>query len=699
MEEQTGQQVKYPKSIFFIIANEFCERFSFFGIRTILWLFVSTKLGYTENVSLSIYHAFSMLVYFFPLMGAILADSLLGRFRTIFYLSLIYSVGQMILSASTVPLLGLPIRESSLIGLFLIALGAGGIKPCVAAFGADQFVLPQQSESLKTYFSMFYCTVNIGGVLSAVLTTEIRSRVKCYGEDDCYFAAFLIPTLLMGLSIIVFGLGRPLYKVKKPEGNIVLNVIKCIFYSISKKLHMKNDNNIKRDHWLDHADDKYDKNLISDIKSTLKVLVLFIPLPMFWALYDQQGSTWTEMANYMDCKIGNFRLGADQMQIMDPILLVLFIPIFQSIIYPMFAKIHLLDTPLKKMTTGGFLAAIAFLVSAIVQFQLDKTYPSIPTTGYGQLRIINTQNCQIPMTINEQSFILEPYGMWNNIDIKINNKETFNYTANFNSCGNPRISSGKIDAIEEQAVSYIIEPNNYLYKYNDNVKKTKTGNPAMRVLVYNSINDYQTNVTILKDGRKIYDFKMNETLAITKPAQISKIIEFEAGTYKIYVNGKILSNEIIMDIGGIYTLVVNLADNLSNDTSANLLTIRPPNSMHILWLTPQYIILAMAEVLFAVTGLEFAFTQAPSTMKSLLQASWVLTTAVGNLLVSVISAFKLFNNKVFEASFYVVLMIIAMSLFTLMTRYYEYAETGKLQENFNNTDRHNQSSKTNNKEN
>ncbi|KAF7989211.1 hypothetical protein HCN44_007741 [Aphidius gifuensis] len=365
---------------------------------------------------------------------------------------------------------------------------------------------------------------------------------------------------------------------------------------------------------------------------------------MFWALYDQQGSTWTEMANYMDCQIGSFRLGADQMQIMDPILLVCFIAIFQTFIYPMFAKVRLLDTPLKKMTTGGFLAAVAFLISAVVQFQLDTTYPAVPSTGFGQLRI-----------------------------------KTFNYTANFESCGNPRTSSGKVDAIEGQALSYVIEPNNYLYKYNDNVKKTKNSSPAMRVLVYNSKNDSSTNVTMYKNGRSVHDFKINGTLAETAPAQVSQINEFEAGTYQVYVNGQMLTNEIIMKTGGVYTLIVDIAHD-SKDPSAKLLTIRPPNSMHVLWLIPQYIILAMAEVLFAVTGLEFAFTQAPGTMKSLLQASWVLTTAIGNLLVSVISAFKLFNSKVYEAYFYVVLMVIAMSVFTLMTRFYEYADSGKIEE-------------------
>lgn len=69
---------------------------------------------------------------------------------------------------------------------------------------------------------------------------------------------------------------------------------------------------------------------------------------------------------------------------------------------------------------------------------------------------------------------------------------------------------------------------------------------------------------------------------------------------------------------------------------ANAIAITPPNSVHILWLVPQYVVMTMGEVMFSVTGLEFSFTQAPASMKSVLQSIWLLTVAFGNLIVVLI---------------------------------------------------------------
>lgn len=98
---------------------------------------------------------------------------------------------------------------------------------------------------------------------------------------------------------------------------------------------------------------------------------MFLPLPIFWALFDQQGSRWTIQATRMDGKVGNFLIQSDQMQVFNPLLVVIFIPIFETCIYPIFSKIHLLNTPLKKLTVGGVLAALSFVISAIVELQLE----------------------------------------------------------------------------------------------------------------------------------------------------------------------------------------------------------------------------------------------------------------------------------------------------------------------------------------
>lgn len=130
-----------------------------------------------------------------------LADSLLGKFRTIFYVSMIYAVGNVVLSLSAIGPLNLPDRGFSILGLLLIALGTGGIKPCVSAFGGDQFILPQQELQLATFFSMFYFSINAGSLISTSITPVLREKVHCFDEDSCFSLAFGVPGVLMVVSI------------------------------------------------------------------------------------------------------------------------------------------------------------------------------------------------------------------------------------------------------------------------------------------------------------------------------------------------------------------------------------------------------------------------------------------------------------------------------------------------------------------
>jgi solute carrier family 15 (oligopeptide transporter), member 1 len=87
-----------------------------------------------------------------------------------------------------------------LIGLLLIAIGSGGIKPCVAAFGGDQFKLPEQVKQLAVYFSLFYFSINLGSFISTSVTPILRD-VRCLGEDTCFALAFAVPAALMIISI------------------------------------------------------------------------------------------------------------------------------------------------------------------------------------------------------------------------------------------------------------------------------------------------------------------------------------------------------------------------------------------------------------------------------------------------------------------------------------------------------------------
>lgn len=92
-------------------------------------------------------------------------------------------------------------RPATIVGLLLIGIGSGGIKPCVSAFGADQFKLPEQLGQMATYFSIFYFSINGGSLISTFLTPILREDVYCFEEKDCYPLAFGVPCVLMILSI------------------------------------------------------------------------------------------------------------------------------------------------------------------------------------------------------------------------------------------------------------------------------------------------------------------------------------------------------------------------------------------------------------------------------------------------------------------------------------------------------------------
>lgn len=222
-------------------------------------------------------------------------------------MSLVYIIGCILMTLGAIPPLHFSPKVFTIIGLLLIGVGSGGIKPCVSAFGGDQFKIPEQANQLASFFLFFYFSINAGSLLSTLITPVLRSDVHCFGDDSCFSLAFGVPAVLMIVSTILFVLGRFLYKVKKPSGNMILLVIQCIsvriFFPNSypiKRILFQNAISTRwremktspRRHWLDYAKPTYG-DLTEDIKTLLNVVVLYLPLPIFWALFDQQGSRWT----------------------------------------------------------------------------------------------------------------------------------------------------------------------------------------------------------------------------------------------------------------------------------------------------------------------------------------------------------------------------------------------------------------------
>lgn len=647
VQNDNKKDIRYPKSVFFIISNEFCERFSFYGMRTVLSIYLTDMLLFNENTSKIIFHVFTFLVYFFPVFGAMIADSWLGKFKTILYISMVYASGNILLALAATPPLKLPIKEFSMLGLIIIAVGTGGIKPCVSAFGGDQFVLPQQELQLAKFFSMFYFSINAGSLISTAITPILREQVHCFGQKSCFSLAFAVPGILMVISIIVFAFGKKLYKIKPPEGNMVLKVSKCV----SSALKLKSKAIVKKDHWLDYAEEKYDRHLINDIKATLRVLVLYLPLPVFWALFDQQGTGWTFQARRMDGDIGFYTILPDQMQVINPFLILVFIPLFEYVIYPAMNKCNFLTTPLKRLSTGGFLVAISFIISAFISMALEAQYPKLPEPGKPQIRIYNNNACSLKLTaklLDEGPIVIKPMEFYRKVDLKVGNETYFDYEFMCDT----QSSRGQFFIPNNISVGYYFA-DNQLVSFEDDISKDTNGLPKLRLI----FNTNTTNYTVI-DDEKITRIKSNSKDTSGKSLNV--------GQYSLQVGNENVI-KFKLRLGGVYVILIN-------KDVAKIVEVTSPNNIHMLWLLPQYIIITMGEIMFSITGLEFSYSQAPTSMKSVLQACWLLTTAFGNLLVVIIEGINPFEKQSANFFLYAGIMIVDMLLFVVMAMQYKYVK-------------------------
>jgi len=357
---------RFPKSVPYIIGNEAAERFSYYGLRSILVTFLVAQFyNASHNPALTttaeakanaVTHLFVTLSYFMPLVGGILADWYFGKFKVILWISIVYCIGNFFTSSFTSSL-GLFST-----GLILIAIGAGGIKSCVSANVGDQFDKSNQDLLSKVY-GWFYFSINAG---SMVATVMIPWTYQNYGPR----LAFGIPGILMALATIIFFSGRKLYVRVPPAG---VNKNNFVFISAYALTHLGSKK--KGQSWLDVAKGAYDPEKVEDIKAVYRVMsVFFFTLP-FWVVWDQNLSEWVLQAAKMNRTIGigswSFTMLAGQVQTFNPVFLLIFIPLFSYWLYPFFDKIGLKTTPLRRIGVGLVLTALSFVIIAFAQSIID----------------------------------------------------------------------------------------------------------------------------------------------------------------------------------------------------------------------------------------------------------------------------------------------------------------------------------------
>ncbi|MGE3610213.1 MAG: POT family MFS transporter [Bacteriovoracaceae bacterium] len=342
---------KFPPQIKYIVGNEACERYSYYGMKSILTIFMIQVLLFQESDATYVYHMFASACYLFPVLGAYLADRVWGKYKTIFYLSLVYCAGHAVLAM-------FENRTGLYLGLGLIALGSGGIKPCVSAYVGDQFHA-NQSHLLKKIYEIFYFMINFGSFFSTLITPW---TLKHYGPS----IAFGIPGILMFIATFIFWLGRHEYVHVQPtkgDGNGFAHVVWTA---------LTNQKNRKAgESFLDVAIAKHGKENVDASKAVLDIAKLFAAISVFWALFDQHGSSWVIQATKMNLNFMGIEFDPSQISAWNPIMVMGLIPAFSMFVYPAIEKLGVKTTPIRRMTWGMFVGAASFALVGFLQILIE----------------------------------------------------------------------------------------------------------------------------------------------------------------------------------------------------------------------------------------------------------------------------------------------------------------------------------------
>jgi POT family proton-dependent oligopeptide transporter len=372
------QASRWPRQIKYIIGNEACERFSYYGMTGILAGYISGQLlagglGKSDDYATTVIQLFITVNYFTPLLGAWLSDKLIGRYKTIFWVSLFYCAGHGTLACSD--FFGPQGKLACLFtGLTLIAFGSGGIKPCVSAFMGEQF-RPDQSHLMQKAYGAFYMAINFGSFFSFLVVPWVK-------DHHGYSPAFAVPGILMAIATYIFWRGKKLYVIVPTNRELKhAGFFKVFFTALFAKREAG------QDFWA-AARARFTANEVAAARSVLPILFVFLTIPMFWALYNQTNSTWVMQGFKMsNVTILGLKVGAEQMQSLNPVLIMVFIPIFTLWIYPRLGRFA---APLKRMSYGLFLAALAFVLIALLEKRLEagaqlsilwQTWPYVVVTA------------------------------------------------------------------------------------------------------------------------------------------------------------------------------------------------------------------------------------------------------------------------------------------------------------------------------
>lgn len=400
------------KACRFILANECCERLAYYGISTNLVTYLTTVLNLGNATAATSVSNWVGTCYLAPFVGAFVADAYWGRYWTIASFSLVYFLGMTLLTLSA----GISALSPSscstgassctatagqlsflYIALYLIALGTGGIKPCVSSFGADQFDNTNATEvkKMSSFFNWFYFSINIGALVSSSVLVYIQ-------ENYSWAWGFGIPAAAMGIAVCSFVFGSPLYRHQKAGGSPLTRMLQVCVAAFKKrkeamptnsnKLYETEESSIPGSRKLEHTSALlfFDKAAIvtedgamdnswqlctvtqvEELKVILGLLPIWATTIIFSAVYIQMSTLFVEQGSTMDRSMGpHFAIPAAALSIFDTLSVIVWVPLYDFFIIPFarrFTKHHQGFTQIQRMGIGLVISILSMIAAALLE--------------------------------------------------------------------------------------------------------------------------------------------------------------------------------------------------------------------------------------------------------------------------------------------------------------------------------------------
>ncbi|KAL9657867.1 hypothetical protein ABK040_009455 [Willaertia magna] len=608
----------YPIATWFIILNELCERFAFYGFKTILALYLKDFLRIDEDVATGIVHAFVFLAYFTPLVGGFLADAIFGKYWTILMLSVVYCIGQTVISVTAIPGVTGSVEHphwwGAALGLVLVAIGTGGIKSSVSTMGGDQFdpEKPNTPELLSSFFSLFYFSINIGSTVSSFTTPIIRSAVG-------YWVAFLIPAVLLFVATFIFGIGKCFYRHVKPTGlknNPVFGFLYVVYCAIRGTIRKRSGMGPREETSAltfdrlpnsGNNNDNYQATTITTTNNDNNN-------------ENANNNNTIVLTNESGDSNNNNNSGSEEEDEEFVIDYSKEGPRFvDNAVYwnNTFTQSDLYDIKC-------ILRVCVMLLPIVIFWSLFDQHSS--------RFVFQAEN------MDRRIIYLGPSA--NNT-----NNDTVIVTDNFNFVNFPSV--------------FLLPVSSLL----NNDKQSFLNN----LVSSNTFNNNNTNST-----DRYLELGADQVTAINPILVILLVIVFDRIIYpaipilfkiKLTLLRRIGAGMVITSLSFVCAAILEV------------FVTQYPKEIHVAWQLPQYIFLSVGEILVSVSGIEFAYSQAPMKMKSLMQAYYLLMVSMGNIIVVIVALLPLPKwewRQVVEFSFFAFLMLLGLGLHLIMSMRYQY---------------------------